>query len=243
MKVPDGEFMFPVVDRYNRVRDGPAHDAIERAVVESLTNQDAEQADEPAGNGEAWEEDFIADEDEWTNPRRRNKKFHYFAIETASPLASAFLLESDIPKRSHVPNLLITLKLSLFSCTGPINAAAKGDLVHGIPFGSEGTRGIFHPIRMTNVVSNTRVLQCMRPIHEQYQLLQVRSGALCNSTNGSFGYCIGLVDVGFVSAHVSSRIPSLLRKSPVRATRVNSEGLELVQHPQAGVLQMLGESY
>ena len=53
LKVPDGEFMFPMVDRYNRVRDGLAHDAIERPVVESLTNQDAEQADEPAGNGEA----------------------------------------------------------------------------------------------------------------------------------------------------------------------------------------------
>ena len=46
LKLPDGEFMFPMVDRYNRVRDGLAHDAIERPVVESLTNQDAEQADE-----------------------------------------------------------------------------------------------------------------------------------------------------------------------------------------------------
>ena len=62
---------------------------------------------------------------------------------------------------------LITLKLSLFSCTGPIiNAAAKGDQ-WSMEFLSEAKvpRGIFHPIRMTNVVSNTRVLQCMRPIY------------------------------------------------------------------------------
>ena len=59
-------------------------------------------------------------------------------------------------------------------------------------------RGIFHPIRMTNVVSDTCVLQCMRPIYmSNTSLLQVRSGALRNSTNSSFGHRIGLVDVGF----------------------------------------------
>ena len=95
---------------------------------------------------------------------------------------------------------LITLKLSLFSCTGPIiNPATKRDQ-WSMEVLSEAKvpRGIFHPIRMTNVVSNTCVLQCMRPIYmSNTSLLQVRSGALRNSTNSSLGHRVGLVDVGF----------------------------------------------
>ena len=126
MKVPDGEFMFPLVDRYNRVRDGLAHDAIERAMVESLTNQDAEQADEPAGNGEAKEQRTSLQMRMSGLIPAEGKKFHYFAMEAASPLASAFLLESDIPKRIPCSKSLCNLEAFAVLVTGSINAAAKG---------------------------------------------------------------------------------------------------------------------
>ena len=52
-EVPKGDYVFPLKERAEKVRLGGATDALERPVVESLTNQDAEEVEPgPTGSGE-----------------------------------------------------------------------------------------------------------------------------------------------------------------------------------------------
>ena len=50
--VPDGDFVFPTKDRYEKVRSGGASDALELPQGQSLENQDAQEQPEPEGSDE-----------------------------------------------------------------------------------------------------------------------------------------------------------------------------------------------
>ena len=52
-EVPKGDYVFPLKERAEKVRLGGATDALERPIIESLTNQDAEEVEPgPTGSGE-----------------------------------------------------------------------------------------------------------------------------------------------------------------------------------------------
>ena len=50
--IPDGDFVFPMKDRYDKVRSGGASDALELPQGQSLENQDAQEQPEPEGSDE-----------------------------------------------------------------------------------------------------------------------------------------------------------------------------------------------
>ena len=55
IKVPDGDYTFPMSQRYLRVQEGLATDALERPITQALEDQDAAPAAEAGDIGRAQE--------------------------------------------------------------------------------------------------------------------------------------------------------------------------------------------